>query len=154
MSVRSKFFSLLMFFASALLLASCSSSTSSSGNSGQIPTGIYTGVFNGQTAARITTADRAQLSVNVPIDAGVIGTPTGNLAITGTNIPSIGRCFVGGPISAGAVNGNQMNLTIDDGTGGVITMTGRVTDDTYRGTFSATDSRCGAVSGGFEFNRA
>lgn len=142
--------------ATSLLLVACSSSTSSSGGSGQIPTGLYSGVFNGQTSGNAPTSTRAQLSLTVPVITDANGGTTidndgisGNLAITGGE-----RCFKGGPIDSGSVFGNNMTLVIADSNGADINMTGRVTDDTYRGTFSAENSNCGPISGGFEFDRA
>lgn len=50
------------------------------------------------------------------------------------------------------INGNQMTLEI--GTiQGTLNMTGRVTDDSYSGTFSTDNSDCGPISGGFDLDR-
>ena len=56
-------------------------------------------------------------------------------------------------LAQSSINGNQLILDISTNEGSTLTMTGRVTDNSYSGTFNSPDSRCGAVSGGFDLRR-
>lgn len=64
----------------------------------------------------------------------------------------IAQIFITQAHAQSVINGNQMTLEIAT-IQGTLNMTGRVTDDSYSGTFSTDNSDCGPISGGFDLDR-
>ena len=62
------------------------------------------------------------------------------------------QVFISEAQAQSVINGDQMTLEISTIQGTLI-MSGRVTDDSYSGTFSADNSDCGPVAGGFDLDR-
>ena len=62
------------------------------------------------------------------------------------------QVFISEAQAQSVINGDQMTLEIAT-VQGTLNLSGRVTDDTYKGTFSTDNSDCGPISGGFDLDR-
>ena len=137
------------------LISSCTSGTTST--AAVVPlniSGTWLGNFLSEILSLdpdVNPAEVEQISAVVTLtinqdEAGVL-TGIANISDPETN------CFAGGPISAGMITGSTYTMTIADGFGSTITLTGEATATTLEGVYSATAvaARCPPHTGNSNF---